>query len=149
MAERRRRAAQRGAAPCGAHPPAVGRPGDRYQVTAEDPETLAKPYTYTRLFQNPQSISRKSSAKTGNRQPGTRRRAAAAHERRPRFQTMALTQAPDSANSVTRAFTELRELIVRGHLPPGSWIAEAHVAERLGLSRTPVRAALQRLHQEG
>jgi DNA-binding GntR family transcriptional regulator len=62
---------------------------------------------------------------------------------------MALTQAPDSANSVTRAFTELRELIVRGHLPPGSWIAEAHVAERLGLSRTPVRAALQRLHQEG
>ena len=56
---------------------------------------------------------------------------------------------PAGANSVTRAFTELRELIVCGDLPPGSWIAEAHVAERLGLSRTPVRGALQRLHQEG
>ena len=63
---------------------------------------------------------------------------------------MATTQTTNgSANSVTRAFTELRQLIVRGHLPPGSWVVESHVAERLGLSRTPVRAALQRLHQEG
>jgi len=53
------------------------------------------------------------------------------------------------ASSVTRAFTELRQLIVRGTLAPGSWVVETHVAERLGLSRTPVRAALQRLHQEG
>ena len=52
-------------------------------------------------------------------------------------------------SSVTRAFTELRQLIVCGHLPPGSWVVEAHVAERLGLSRTPVHAALQRLHHEG
>lgn len=57
--------------------------------------------------------------------------------------------APETANSVTRAFTELRQLIVHGALPPGSWVVEAHVAERLGLSRTPVRAAIQRLHQEG
>lgn len=52
-------------------------------------------------------------------------------------------------SSVTRAFTELRQLIVCGQLPPGSWVVEAHVAERLGLSRTPVHAALQRLHHEG
>ena len=63
---------------------------------------------------------------------------------------MATTQTTsDRADSVTRAFTELRQLIVRGHLSPGSWVVESHVAERLGLSRTPVRAALQRLHQEG
>ena len=54
-----------------------------------------------------------------------------------------------NGSSVTRAFTELRQLIVCGHLPPGSWVVEAHVAERLGLSRTPVHAALQRLHHEG
>ena len=54
-----------------------------------------------------------------------------------------------NVSSVTRAFTELRQLIVCGHLPPGSWVVEAHVAERLGLSRTPVRAAIQRLHHEG
>ena len=35
---------------------------------------------------------------------------------------------PAGANSVTRAFTELRQLIVCGHLPPGSWIAE-HVPD--------------------
>jgi DNA-binding GntR family transcriptional regulator len=50
---------------------------------------------------------------------------------------------------VTRAFQALRELIVRGNLPPGSWIVEAEIAERLGLSRTPIRAALQWLHREG
>lgn len=54
-----------------------------------------------------------------------------------------------NGSSVTRAFTELRQLIVCGQLPPGSWVVESHVAERLGLSRTPVHAALQRLHHEG
>jgi len=56
---------------------------------------------------------------------------------------------PQSANSVTRAFTELRELIVRGNLPPGAWIVEAEIAARLGLSRTPIRSALQWLHRDG
>ena len=51
--------------------------------------------------------------------------------------------------TAARAFSELRQLIVCGALPPGSWVAESHVAERLGLSRAPVRAALQRLQQEG
>lgn len=63
---------------------------------------------------------------------------------------MAVTQVNEgNGNSATRAFTELRRLIVCGALPPGSWVAEAHVAERLGLSRAPIRAALQRLQQEG
>ena len=43
----------------------------------------------------------------------------------------------------------LRELILAGDLAPGSRIAELHVVERLGLSRTPIRAALVRLEQEG
>ncbi len=49
----------------------------------------------------------------------------------------------------TRAYTQLRELIVHGKLAPGTWIIETDVADRLGVSRTPVRAALQRLQQEG
>jgi DNA-binding GntR family transcriptional regulator len=52
-------------------------------------------------------------------------------------------------SSVTRAFQALRELIVRGNLPPGAWIVEAEIAERLGLSRTPIRGALQWLNREG
>lgn len=47
------------------------------------------------------------------------------------------------------AYHELRELIVRGRLAPGNRLIEAEVAERLGVSRTPVRAAFQRLEQEG
>lgn len=50
---------------------------------------------------------------------------------------------------VTAAYQKLRELIVRGRLAPGTRIIESDVAERLGVSRTPARSALQRLQQEG
>jgi DNA-binding GntR family transcriptional regulator len=52
-------------------------------------------------------------------------------------------------DNVTRAYQDLREVIVGGQLPPGSRISERIVAQRLGLSRTPVRSALHRLEQEG
>jgi DNA-binding GntR family transcriptional regulator len=55
----------------------------------------------------------------------------------------------DAANRTTVAYQRLREAIVHGQLAPGARIVETEVAERLGISRTPVRAALQRLHQEG
>jgi len=51
--------------------------------------------------------------------------------------------------SLTAAFQMLRKLIVLGQLSPGSWIVEADLAKRLGLSRTPIRGALQWLHREG
>lgn len=43
----------------------------------------------------------------------------------------------------------LRELIMRGELAPGARITELPLVERLGVSRTPIRAALVRLEQEG
>jgi DNA-binding GntR family transcriptional regulator len=46
-------------------------------------------------------------------------------------------------------YRRLRELIVHGLVSPGSRIIETEIATRLGVSRTPVREALQRLHQEG
>jgi DNA-binding GntR family transcriptional regulator len=49
----------------------------------------------------------------------------------------------------SRAYEQLYHLIVRGRLPPGARIAEGPLAEMLGVSRTPVREALQRLRQEG
>jgi DNA-binding GntR family transcriptional regulator len=51
--------------------------------------------------------------------------------------------------SITRSYEKLRELIVAGRLAPGSRLIETTVAQRLGVSRTPVRGALQRLEQEG
>jgi len=56
---------------------------------------------------------------------------------------------PVLQDSATRIYSELRELIVRGRFAPGSRIIEVDIAKRLGASRTPVRAALQRLRQEG
>ncbi|MFT3717305.1 GntR family transcriptional regulator [Pseudorhodoferax sp.] len=48
-----------------------------------------------------------------------------------------------------RAQLRLRELILAGALAPGARIAELALVERIGVSRTPIRAALLRLEQEG
>jgi GntR family transcriptional regulator of vanillate catabolism len=48
-----------------------------------------------------------------------------------------------------RVAQRIRELIVEGALPPGKRVAEAAIAERLGVSRTPVRSALPALASEG
>lgn len=53
---------------------------------------------------------------------------------------------PDLATQVHR---KLRSLIVLGQLAPGSRVVESAIAERLGVSRTPVRGALQQLQREG
>jgi DNA-binding GntR family transcriptional regulator len=52
-------------------------------------------------------------------------------------------------DSVTAAFERLRQLIVQGQIAPGSWVVESELASRMGLSRTPIRAALQLLQREG
>jgi DNA-binding GntR family transcriptional regulator len=59
------------------------------------------------------------------------------------------TGADSRGDRVTQAYHKLRELIVWGRLAPGTRIIETDVAARLGVSRTPVRGALQRLQQEG
>ncbi|MFF2009974.1 GntR family transcriptional regulator [Streptomyces sp. NPDC058195] len=47
------------------------------------------------------------------------------------------------------AYEAIRDAIVRGDLPPGAPVRDADLAERLGLSRAPVRDALARLSAEG
>ena len=48
-----------------------------------------------------------------------------------------------------QVYVRLRDLIVQGLLSPGSRIIETEIASRLGVSRTPVREAMRRLHTEG
>lgn len=50
---------------------------------------------------------------------------------------------------VSLAYEAMRRSIIAGDLPSGSRIVERSVAERLCISRTPVRSALHRLQQEG
>jgi len=57
------------------------------------------------------------------------------------------TGAAESAQ--VRAQLQLREMILAGELAGGARIAELAIVERLGVSRTPIRAALMRLEQEG
>jgi DNA-binding GntR family transcriptional regulator len=47
-----------------------------------------------------------------------------------------------------RAYTEIEELIITLKLAPGSALSEAELALHLGIGRTPVREALQRLARE-
>ena len=54
-----------------------------------------------------------------------------------------------SVGRISHAYEQLYQLIVHGRLPPGARVAEGPLAEMLGVSRTPVREALQRLRQEG
>ncbi|NIZ13025.1 GntR family transcriptional regulator [Phaeobacter sp. HF9A] len=46
-------------------------------------------------------------------------------------------------------YEAIKRLIVTGQLPHGSRVAEADLAERLKVSRTPVREALNRLERDG
>ncbi len=50
---------------------------------------------------------------------------------------------------LTHAIVRIREMILRNELAPGQRVAEAPLAELLGVSRTPVRQALPLLAQEG
>jgi len=46
-------------------------------------------------------------------------------------------------------FDSLKQAIIRGHISPGEWLVESHIAETLGISRTPVREAIHKLEREG
>ena len=48
-----------------------------------------------------------------------------------------------------KALMGVRDLVLDGHIRPGERLSEVAIAERLGISRTPIRAALARLEQEG
>ena len=50
---------------------------------------------------------------------------------------------------VTDAYVRLKNEIRENRLPPGFQAPEPEIAERLGMSRTPVREALIRLEAEG
>lgn len=84
-------------------------------------------------------------ALAGNSRP--RRKSAATVEK-----SRTLTQTPFLQADVTltdRAYAELEELIVTLQLPPGTALSELVLAGRLGIGRTPIREALQRLSRDG
>ena len=60
------------------------------------------------------------------------------------------TDTPEAgASQAVKAQLRLREMILAGELSVGVRITELAIVEKLGVSRTPIRAALMRLEQEG
>lgn len=56
---------------------------------------------------------------------------------------------PSSGRLQSRAYAEIRRLIVSGEFPPGTFLSERQLAAQLGMSKTPVHVALERLESEG
>ncbi len=47
------------------------------------------------------------------------------------------------------AYEEIKRLIVTGEFPPDTFLSERQLAQRLGMSKTPVHIALKRIEAEG
>jgi DNA-binding GntR family transcriptional regulator len=54
-----------------------------------------------------------------------------------------------AATLAERAYTRLREEIIRVELAPGTLLRDDDLMARMGIGRTPVREAVQRLHSDG
>jgi GntR family transcriptional regulator of vanillate catabolism len=59
------------------------------------------------------------------------------------------TQKFEADSQLDRTVLRLREMIFKGAFGPGDRISEHPLAARLGVSRTPIRLALERLSHEG
>ena len=55
----------------------------------------------------------------------------------------------DVASQTARALFSVRELLLRGEIAPGERVSELPLVARLGVSRTPIRLALERLAHMG
>ena len=60
-----------------------------------------------------------------------------------------MTMLATTPSATDHALDELRAAILSGRLPAGSTLRQEDLAERLGVSRMPVREAIRRLHAEG
>ena len=57
--------------------------------------------------------------------------------------------APEFSSQTGRTVLNLREMLLRGDFQPGERLSELPLVARLGVSRTPIRLALDRLANEG
>ena len=65
------------------------------------------------------------------------------------FDTGALQVLQERKSLGEHVFDNLKQAIIRGNIAPGEWLVESHIAQMLGISRTPVREAIHKLEREG
>ncbi len=88
-----------------------------------------------------------TASKKASSPPRRSRRAAAARD--PAEAAVAKAWAPAALSLTEQAYRQIEELICTLQLPPGTLLSEFMLAERLGIGRTPIREALQRLALDG
>ena len=59
-----------------------------------------------------------------------------------------LMPAKDEPLLKEQAYTEIKSMLLEGVYPPGTFLSERQIAKQLGMSKTPIRAALERLELE-
>ena len=69
--------------------------------------------------------------------------------RKPTDVSLKKSSLPATARPADRAYSHIRQDILRGQAPPGAHLKEEELALALGVSRSPVRDALRRLAGEG
>jgi len=79
---------------------------------------------------------------TSNATPITRVRAAAEQAQKP-------DQAPPATLLKEQAYVALKDRLVDGRYPPGTFLSERLLVANFGMSKTPIRFALERLEAEG
>src|SRR5215467_3321983 len=60
-----------------------------------------------------------------------------------------VSRTDDEDSQTGRTMLNLREMLLRGDFRPGERLSELPLVARLGVSRTPIRLALDRLAHEG
>lgn len=66
-----------------------------------------------------------------------------------RAEAVPIDSTNDGGSQTLRAQVQLRDLILAGEIAPGTRVTEQALVDKLGVSRTPIRAALMRLADEG
>lgn len=59
------------------------------------------------------------------------------------------TVSMSGSGQADKAYNILRQKLLDQHLPPGAPVVEVELANEFGMSRTPVREAIRRLHADG
>lgn len=60
-----------------------------------------------------------------------------------------MTPSAEEQSAVQRVYLEVADRLANGELRPGQWLRERTLAQSMGISRTPVREALNKLAAEG
>ncbi len=65
------------------------------------------------------------------------------------YDVLSETARPDGESATRRAYLHVKERLLDGRFPGGTLLSENELAQRLGVSRTPLRHAFVRLEAEG